>query len=145
MEKIKYTFCKICDTIKNIKNEISFYKELWKRPEGKAALLKVLSQLKYLWEKAGPSKMQGHVIFGTGDPAVTGQLLGVFGMIYGALPKEVSIIPDFEEERYEGTIHIKGKLKLIHVLLIVIRLLSDRNFKIVVKEIMDREGDRNEQ
>lgn len=144
MEKIKYTFCKICDTIKNIKNEISFYKELWKRPEGKAALLKVLSQLKYLWKKARPSKLQGNVVFGTGDPAATGQILGILGTIYGVLPQGVSIIPDFEEERYEGTIQIKGKLKLIHVLLIVIRLLSDRNFKTIVKEIMDREGDRNE-
>lgn len=144
MEKIKYTFCKICDTIKNIKNEISFYKELWKRPEGKAALLKVLSQLKYLWKKARPSKLQGNVVFGTGDPASTGQILGILGTIYGVLPQGVSIIPDFEEERYEGTIQIKGKLKLIHVLLIVIRLLSDRNFKTIVKEIMDREGDRNE-
>lgn len=144
MEKIKYTFCKICDTIKNIKNEISFYKELWKRPEGKAALLKGLSQLKYLWKKARPSKLQGNVVFGTGDPAATGQILGILGTIYGVLPQGVSIIPDFEEERYEGTIQIKGKLKLIHVLLIVIRLLSDRNFKTIVKEIMDREGDRNE-
>lgn len=145
MEKVKCTFRTICDTIKNIRKDIQFYKELWERPERKKAFSKVLSQLKYLWKKAKPSKLEGKITFGTGDPASTGQILGVLGVIYGALPKEVSIIPDFEEERYEGKLHIKGKIRLIHVLIIAIRLVLDRNFRIVAKEILDKEDNENEQ
>lgn len=144
IKKVKCTFQTICDTIKNIKNEIQFYKSLWNRPDGKAAFRKVISQIKYFWRKMKPSKLEGTVIFGTGDPASTGQALGVLGMLYGVLPKEMEIVPDFEEERYEGKLHIKGKIRLIHVLIIAIRLLFDRNVRTIVKEIMAREGKENE-
>lgn len=145
IKKVKCTFQKIYDTIKNIKNELVFYKELWDRPEGKKAFVKLFSQWKYLWKKAKPSKLEGKVIFGTGDPAFTGQILGILGVIYGILPKEVSFTPDFEEERYEGKIYAKGKIRLIHVLIIAIRLVLDRNVRIIVKEIMNKEDNENEQ
>lgn len=144
LQKVKCTFRTICDTIKNIRKNIRFYKELWDTQEGKKAFSKMLSQVKYLWKKARPAKLNGKVIFGTGDPAATGQILGILGSVYGVLPREVSIIPDFENERCEGILQIKGKVRLIHVLLIMIRLVSDRNCRSVVKKIMDKEKDENE-
>ena len=51
---------------------------------------------------------------------------------------------DFEEKVYEGNLHIKGKLRLIHVVIIAIRLIADKNVRYVVKTILAKEGAENE-
>lgn len=145
IEKVKCTFRNICDTIKNIKSEYDFYKGLWDRPEGKAAVKNVLRQVWYLLKKVKPSKIQGDVILGTGDPASTGQIIGAVAALYGFFPEDLHITPDFEEKRYEGDLHVKGKLRLIHIVIIAVRLIADRNFRYVVKKILAKEGAKNEQ
>ena len=145
IEKVKCTFRDICDKIKHIKSEYDFYKELWDRPEGKAAVNKVFGQIWYLLMKIKPSKIEGDVILGTGDPATTGQMIGAIAAVYGFFPEKLHITPDFEEKKYEGNIHIKGKLRLIHVVIIAVRLIADRNFRYVVRKVLAKEGAKNEQ
>ena len=144
IEKVKNKFRNICDTIKKIKSEYDFYKELWDRPEGKAAVKKIFGQVWYLLKKIKPSKISGDLIFGTGDPAVTGQVIGAIAAIYGFIPETLQIVPDFEEKRYEGNLYIRGKLRMIHVIIIAVKLIADRNFRYVIKKIMAREGAKNE-
>lgn len=145
IEKVKCTFQNICDTIKKIKSEYDFYKGLWDEPEGKAAVKNVFSQVGYLLKKIKPSKIEGDVIFGTGDPASTGQAIGAVAAVYGFLPEELHITPDFEEQRYEGNLHVKGKLRLIHVVIIAVKLILDKNVRYVVKKVLAKEGAENEQ
>ena len=145
IEKVKCTFRSICDTIRKIKSEYDFYKGLWDRPEGKAAVKNVFGQLWYLLKKIKPSKIEGDVVFGTGDPAATGQAIGVIAALYGFWPEKLHITPDFEEQKYEGNIRVKGKLRLIHVVVIAVRLIADRNFRYVVKKVLAKEGAKNEQ
>ena len=145
MEKVKCTFQNICDTIKKVKSEYDFYKGLWDRPEGKAAVKNVLRQVWYLLKKIKPSKIEGDVIFGTGDPASTGQIIGAVAAVYGFMPDKLHITPDFEEKRYEGNLHIKGKLRLIHMVVIAVKLIADRNFRYVLKKVLAKEGAKNEQ
>lgn len=145
IEKVKCTFRNICDTIKNIKTEFDFYKGLWDRPEGKAAVIGVLGQLWYLLKKIKPSKLEGDIVFGTGDPATTGQAIGAIAALYGFFPEKLHITPDFEEKRYEGRIHARGKLRLIHVIIIAVKLIADRNFRYVIKQLSAKEGVKNEQ
>ena len=143
--KVKCTFHKICDTIKTVKQEFDFYKALWDRPEGQAAVKNVLGQIWYLLKKIKPSKIEGDVIIGTGDPATTGQVIGAVAALYGFLPDKLHITPDFEEKRYEGNLHMKGKLRLIHVVIAALKLIADKNFRYVVKKVLAKEGAKNEQ
>ena len=145
IEKVKCTFRNICDTIKKIKTEVNFYKKLWDRQETKDALNNVFGQLLYLLKKIKPSKIEGDLVFGTGDPATTGQAIGAIAALYGFFPEKLHITPDFEEKKYEGNIHVKGKLRLIHVVIIAVKLIADRNFRYVVKKVLAKEGAKNEQ
>jgi hypothetical protein len=142
---VKCTFRNICDTIKKIKTEVDFYKKLWDRQETKDALNNVFGQLLYLLKKIKPSKIEGDLVFGTGDPATTGQAIGAIAALYGFFPEKLHITPDFEEKKYEGNLHVKGKLRLIHVVVIAVRLIADRNFRYVVKKVLAKEGAKNEQ
>ena len=133
------------EKLKKIKAEFDYYKNLlWDSPRGKGALELTFAQLWVLLKKIKPSKIEGDVIFGMKDPADTGQALGAIGALYGFLPKKLHITPDFENERYEGKLHVKGKLRLIHVVVIGLKLIVDKNFRYVVKKVLAKEGSKNE-
>lgn len=145
IQTVKELLRTVCDTIKNIKSDIDFYKKIWEKPQGKKSVRHLWSELIYLLKKGKPKKIRGDILFGTGDPATTGQALGALGAVYGFLPKDLSITPDFENQVYEGTIYIKGRLRLIHLLIVAIRLFADRDFRYVVKKVLAKEGEDHEQ
>lgn len=145
IEKVKCTFRSICDTIKNIKANINFYKNLWEDSRGKDAIQKTAGHGMFLLKKVKPSKIEGKVAFGTGDPATTGQILGMIAALYGFIPQKLQITPDFEEKKFEGNLHVKGKLRLIHVLVIGLKMFFDKNIRYVVKKIQSKEDVKNEQ
>lgn len=145
MEKIKELFRTVADAVRNIRTEIDFYKNLWDKPQGKKSVEHLWREICYLLKKGKPTKIRGKLLFGTGDPATTGQALGVLGAVYGFLPEDLFITPDFENEVYEGTIDVKGRLRLIHLLIVAVRLLIDRDFRYVVKKVLAKEGEEHEQ
>lgn len=143
-ENLKKKWKNFWTAFKNKKLQIDEYRELFGSPEGKTAIQKLWKQLKYLLKKGKPSKIEGEVIFGTGDPALTGQILGAIAIFYGVIPKKLQIVPDFEEQRYEGWLNAKGKLRLIHIVIVICRLAIDKNFRYIVKQLFAKEGAENE-
>ena len=72
---------------------------------GKAFICIVKENVIHLWKQIHPRRMRGKVIFGTGDPCSTGELLGVFALFYAWYGNGVQIVPDFEQKRIEGMFH----------------------------------------
>lgn len=144
-EKVKCTFIKICDTIKNIKSEYKFYKGLWDDPRGKAAVKKAKEQAFYFWKKVKPKKIEGDIVFGANDPATTGKVIGAVASVYGIIPEKLQITPDFEEERLEGNLKVKGRIRCIHILVIIIKLIIDKNVRYIIKKFQAKEDLKNEQ
>jgi hypothetical protein len=51
------------------------------------------------------------------------------GILYGFYGDRVVIIPDFENKVFEGKHYARGRIRLITLLIIVIKLISDKRFK----------------
>ena len=85
--------------------------------------------LKKLLKHILPGKLKSRVIFGTGDPCSTGQLLGLLGILYSFYGDKLQITPDFENSRLEGSHDLKGRIRLITLLIMAGRLILDRRFK----------------
>ena len=89
----------------------------------------------YIWlfhsdiKKIGPAVIKGKIQFGTGDPCSTGQALGVLGICYGWIGDQIEIEPDFENEVLKGELFIKGRFRVISLLIIGVKLLKDEGFK----------------
>ena len=83
-------------------------------------------------------KIVADLIFATGDPATTGQTLGILAMIPTLYKYHFKIIPDFEaDEGYlKGTFLVAGKVRLIHILVTILRLIFDKKVRIVVKRLL---------
>lgn len=74
-----------------------------------------------LLKHMAPRSLRGQLHFGTGDPALTGQLLGVLSVLFAMWGKGIAVIPDFEQEVFEGEAAVKGYARGIIVLILIIR------------------------
>ena len=76
----------------------------------------------HLWRKLKPKVLRGNIVFGTGEPCLTGQILGVAAVFYASFGRGIQITPDFEEKRLEGNLLVKGRISLFTIGIILIRI-----------------------
>ncbi len=113
-------------------------KELWHtmtQEENKATAKSALGELIYLLKHFRVRKIQSELTFSAGDPALTGQVLGVLCLMPFLYQKGVHITPDFEAEKWyvRGRINGTGHMRLVHVLRSLIRLWKDENIRKLIK------------
>lgn len=136
-EQIKCTFQKICDKIREgieIKDKIlSFLEE----KTHKAAFSKVIKEL--VWIKRMIRIKGGHIHlrFGFEDPSLTGKVLAGLSVLYPFLGDNMNIQPEFEEVCMEGDVHLKGHIRLIHLIMMALKLLLDKNVRKTFKDAME--------
>lgn len=128
-EKIRYTIRKICDKIKYILKNISFYKELWNDPDTKGLLQHARKRIGHILKRLRPRKLEVNARVGTGSPDTTGYLYGIYGMILPKLGKGVCITPDFEQAILEGDFKASGHFTVACVLFHSARLLMDKRLQ----------------
>ena len=128
-EKIRYTIRKICDKIKYILKNISFYRELWNDPDTKGLLQHAGNRIGHILKRLRPRKLNVNARIGTGSPDTTGYLYGIYGMILPKLGKGVCITPDFEQAILEGDLKASGHFTVACVLFHSARLLLDKRLQ----------------
>jgi hypothetical protein len=128
-QRIKSKIIKWFDTAVNIKQKVSLISDFVKDEYNKEGFSITFESLKKLLKHMMPTKLESRIVFGTGDPCTTGQALGFLGTLYSFYGAKVQIIPDFENKILEGKHYAKGRIRLITVLIIVVKLLLDKRFK----------------
>ncbi len=120
------------------KEDILYWKKMITDEHNQSVVKKILRELGYLLKHFKFRKIETDLIYGTGDPALTGQILGALSMVPILYQYEIKIVPDFEtEEPYvQGSASVAGKVRLIHLLVTGIRLLFDKEVRIVIKRFM---------
>lgn len=138
-QKIKYTILEICGKIRNVKENIGYYRKVLKEEETKAALTAGKGELWKILKHIRPQKMKGYVHFGLGDPADTGIALGVISIFYSLYRDNIKILPDFEQAVLEGELYLKGRVRMIILLLSVFRLYRDKNIRMTITRFRSKE------
>jgi len=123
---------------KTKKFDFSFLKQQITDEHNQAVVRKIWLELITMLRHFGFRKIVTDLSFSTGDPASTGQVLGVLCMFPVLYQYNFKIIPDFEsEDAYlKGTFLVAGKIRLIHVLIAILRLIFDKEVRIVFKRMM---------
>ena len=67
--------------------------------------------------------------YGFEDPYRTGQVLAGLSMIYPFVGDNMSIQPDFEHQIIEGNLYMKGKIRAIHPVIFLIKLVLNKNIR----------------
>lgn len=125
-QNIQYTINKLCDKIKQSRDNIDYYIEVLTLDETQLVLKNVHGEAGRLLRHLGPRKMKVDFIVGTGDPASTGQILAIYGILYPIIGETVHISPDFDNPRLEGEFDIRGRVRFVVVLAAVLRIILDK-------------------
>lgn len=146
--KISEILSRILDFLANIKenmerqvekkdeilNQLNEVKSLIKGEPFKRAFRDVKKYLLKLLKHVRPRKFQGTIRFGLEDPASTGQILGVVGMLIPLYRDHLVVAPDFEQKIFEGQLHAKGRMQVGFFLTLVARIIMNRNLMNMIRE-----------
>lgn len=125
---------------RRLKRKWESVKKFFRSKMFREALLHAKKEVLYFLKKAAPKKVTGTVRFGFNDPALTGETLGILGMIYGKLPKDLSVQPDFEQEILWGDVRMKGSFQAVTAAGIALRLFRDQNLRKTIRHFKHKEA-----
>ncbi len=128
-QRIKRKLMNFIQKLLNIKHKISLILDFMRDDINREGFRHTYNSIKNLLKHILPRKIKSRLIFGTGDPCSTGQLLGVLGILYGIYGDNLQITPDFENKICIGSHYAKGRIRIWTILIIVIKLLLDKRFK----------------
>ena len=100
--------------------------------EGKA-------ELNGLWRHYRPRKATGYLQFGTGDPALTGELTGILYLLLPAV-SEVQIQPDFNDAMLQMELELYGRIRVCHLAATAWRLFRNKKLRRLIAKIR-KKGD----
>lgn len=116
LKNIQYTITKICDKIKHIVKNIRYYMELLQSDTFQRVWHICGGEVIALLKSILPRRLEGQLHVGTGDPAGTGQILSLYGILYPLIGNHIDILPDFEQAVLEGELLAKGRMTVFRAL-----------------------------
>lgn len=125
---------KIVRKIKKKVQSVQDLVDILRSDAGKAFICIVKENVIHLWKQIHPRRMRGKVIFGTGDPCSTGELLGVLALFYAWYGNGVQVIPDFEQKRIEGNVSFRGRIRMITLICIAWRIIKNKDGRKLLHE-----------
>ncbi len=132
-QKIWYTLTGICDKIKAIWENIEYYTDILRSDTFKQAFSLCKDELFSIFSYIRPRKFQADLTIGMDDPAAMGKILSYYGMLYPLIGSCVNVIPDFERKRMEGTVFIKGKIRLFNFIKAALRIYFNKDIRKLLK------------
>ena len=136
-QKLKYTFEKLCDNIKLMWKKKEILQEFLTHKTHKAAFEKLKIEALRLGKHLIPKRLEINAEIGFEDPMVTGQVLAVASVLYALFEGHININPDFENETLEGKAFVKGKMRVIHFLILIWNLYRTAEVRTTYKDIME--------
>ena len=137
--KIWYTIKSICDKIKHIAENISYYKNILTDIDNQRLYKRVWCRLFKVLKSIRPRVIKADVQVGTGSPDTTGYLCALYGMLSPVLGNNVNMEADFEKAVLNGNIYLKGKITVFTLLLQAGKILLDKQLRTFIKQLKREE------
>ena len=120
-----------------IKARIHNIKTLIFEETNQKAFRHILQEMKCLLHHFAPRKASGEMEFGMGDPAQTGEVLGIISFLPFWAKYQVAVTPDFMAESMyvRGELSGRGHIRICHLLPSGIRLFKDKNIHRLIAAI----------
>ncbi len=139
-ERVVHTFQRISHTLHNLRAFMDRWRRFFEDEKVQAGIATAWQDLKKLLKHVSPRKIKGTIRFGFENPATTGEVLAVIGVTCPIHKNVLTVIPDFENQVFEGDLLIKGRVYLFVVLYRALHLYMDKNFKYLMSRVRQKEG-----
>ncbi len=102
----------------------------------KGYILDLLSHLK-------PKKLEGDITLGMDNPAVTGQIFGVLGLLLPIYYDNIKLTAYFEGQMLKGDIHMRGGITIAYLLWLLLKIYRDKYTMKTYERIKKISGGKN--
>lgn len=133
LQNIRYTIRQICDKIKYIVKNIRYYLEIIKSDTFRRAFGVCKGEIRKLLSSVRPRKIKGSILIGTGDPASTGQVFAIYGILYPFLGEQIAVTPDFERQVMAGELFVKGKITVFRLIKTAWIIYFNKDLRRIIK------------
>lgn len=133
LKNIRYTIRRFCDKIKSTSDTIKYYCEVLQSDAFRGSWLLCKEQIGVILRVLKPDKFEADLIIGMDDPASTGEILAVYGMMYPWIGQHVRVVGDFDRSRIEGQLYLKGKIRAFTFLRIALKVYRNKDIKALIK------------
>ncbi len=128
-QKWKAKISQTIATVSRLRHRLDLIVDFLRDELNKEGMHITFSSIKRLIKHILPTKLSVKLTFGTGDPCSTGQALGALSILYSFYGDKIQITPDFERSVLEGEYLVVGRIRLVSILIIVVKLILDKRFK----------------
>ena len=134
-QNIRYTIRRICDKIKSVSDNIQYYREVMESEPFQASLSLCKGQLMRIFGMLKPDRFEAEALIDMADPAVTGEILAVYGMLYPLIGQHVRLTGSFacERTKIEGRLYLRGKVRVFTLIRAAVRVYFDRDIRKLIR------------
>jgi len=137
IQKLRETISKTIAKIKKLLHQKDEVQRILGKPETKTAMKFAWDKLKRLLKHILPRKIKGYLVYGADNPATTGQVLGILGVLYARTGQLLEIRPNFMEKQLECDVLIKGRIQVFTLLVIAVKVVLNKELRQVIKEFKE--------
>ena len=112
---------------------VGYYYSLFQ--ENKGLILEVIKIVLRALKTILPRKCQIKAVYGAGEADKTGFIYAAYCALEGYLPGKVTFEPVWTEKFAEGEFELKGKIRIIHFLVAVIKIIANPMVRLLIKKI----------
>ncbi len=118
---------------RRIKDRLEQLWQFFMEEENRKTLRLIFRQVKAVLRHLLPRRIRADVVFGFDNPATTGQVLAICSLVYAWYGESIRLTPVFDEKILEAQVEIKGRVRLGTLLVLALRVLFNKNFRVLVK------------
>ena len=135
IEQIKDTIDTTIGKIKRIWHQKEEVERILEKERTKRAISFVLGKVVKILRHILPRKLKGYLIFGSGDPATTGKILAVLGIVYAKTGPLIDITPNFVEKQFECDLEMEGKIQIIVLVVIAVQIILNKEVRQLIEDV----------
>lgn len=134
IEKIIFKITSLYDKMKNIIYNIKYYINILQEEDTKILLGNAWGAIVKILKSIRPRVFELNAEFGFETPDTTGQVYGVYCMVMPMLGQHVQLVPNFEEQVFDGKLKLKGCITIWVLLINILRVLFDKRLQPLINK-----------
>lgn len=132
-EKNKFTFRGLYDKIKETFSKIKKNIDLINEESTKRAIVLCKGELIHIIKVIFPRNIRGVLKLGLENPALTGEIYGGYCALYPIHKGNIVMIPCFEEEVFEYRVIAVGRIRIITLIIIAVKIYFNKDIQRLIK------------
>ncbi len=137
--RLKYNAgCKIndfCDKIGELREKALHLKEVYEDESTSEALKLLIAETMRILRAIRPRQYRIDLTYGFNNPAITGEVTGILALIFLSAGRRAVLRPDFDRQVIDGEMFIKGRIRVITLVIVLWRLYFNKDFRKFYREV----------